>query len=160
MTKIIAGYPGVGKSHYSRNHPDETVLDSDSSSFSWTTSPDGSRSRNHEFPQNYIEHIKQNVGTAAIIFVSTHAEVRDALAKNGIDFVIVYPDSSLKEEYLQRFRERGDSQTFIDLMVAKWDEWHKELEELNAKRVVLQSGEHMDDAIDRIDQEEAKWMTI
>ena len=46
--------------------------------------------RNPEFPKNYIEHIKENIGKVDYIFVSTHEEVRKALTDAGIEFILVY----------------------------------------------------------------------
>ena len=48
-TKIISGFPGIGKSYYHKLHP-ETTLDSDSSEFSWIINEFGDKIRNPEFP--------------------------------------------------------------------------------------------------------------
>ena len=32
-----------------------------------------------------------------------------------------------KDEYLRRYKERGNEQSFIDLIDSKWDEWLHEL---------------------------------
>lgn len=56
-------------------------LDSDSSNFSWVKDENGNntKERNPEFPKNYIEHIKSNIGKVDVIFVSSHKVVREAL---------------------------------------------------------------------------------
>jgi hypothetical protein len=33
---------------------------------------------------------------------------------------MIYPDVSLKEEYLSRFKERGDTKEFIDNIEKHW----------------------------------------
>ena len=88
-TRIIAAFPGTGKTIYHQKHPD-TTLDSDSSSFSWIEK-DGEKVRNPDFPNNYIAHIKENIGKYEFIFVSTHREVREALLDNCVFFYLVYP---------------------------------------------------------------------
>jgi hypothetical protein len=50
-TMVISAFPGCGKSHYFRNNSDKIVLDSDSSTFDKS-----------DFPRNYIQHIKSNLG--------------------------------------------------------------------------------------------------
>jgi len=123
-TKIISAFPGTGKSYYHRNNP-ETTLDSDSSLFSWVT-VDGQKVRNPEFPANYIKHITENIGNAEFIFVSSHAEVRKALHDAGLQFYLVYPRLIDMDKYVQRYKDRGSPQGFIDLVVKNWDMWINE----------------------------------
>ena len=124
-TKIISAFPGVGKTTYHKNNPD-TTLDSDSSSFSWIVDEHGNKTRNPHFPQNYIDHIKQNIGKYKYIFVSSHKEVRDALLDNCIFFYLVYPVNSRKEEFIQRYRDRGNDENFIKLVKTNWENWMDE----------------------------------
>ena len=127
-TKIIAGFPGTGKSYFQRFHKvQRRISDSDSSKFSWIE-VDGEKKRNPDFPSNYIAHIKSLIGTMDIIFVSTHKEVRDTLIQADIPFTIVYPDVSLKDTYLDRYRSRGNNASFISLLDSKFDDWVREIE--------------------------------
>jgi hypothetical protein len=124
-TRIIAAFPGTGKSFYHKKHP-ETTLDPDSSLFSWVETSEG-KIRNPEWPENYINHIQENIGKYEFIFVSTHKEVREALLDACIFFYLIYPDGDMKEKYLGRFRERGSSSEFVKLLDKSWDQWLKEL---------------------------------
>ncbi len=128
-TKIISAFPGTGKSYYHKLHPD-TTLDSDSSNFSWVKDENGNntKERNPNFPQNYIEHIKANIGKYEYIFVSSHKEVRESLLNNCLFFFLVYPDRGRKEEFIQRYKDRGNNESFIQLVDSKWDEWIDELD--------------------------------
>ena len=85
-TKIISAFPACGKTYaYEKlNKKGYTILDSDSSQFSWCYEYDPNsdkieKHRNPEFPNNYIKHIKENIGKVDYIFVSSHKEVRDAM---------------------------------------------------------------------------------
>ena len=129
-TKIVSAFPGVGKTTYHKNNPD-TTLDSDSSGFSWVVDEHGNKTRNPSFPQNYINHIKENIGKYKYIFVSSHKEVRDALLDNCIFFYLVYPDDNRKDEFIQRYRDRGNDENFIKLVDSKWDEWMREFYWMN-----------------------------
>ena len=125
-TKIISAFPGTGKSAYHQKHK-ETTLDSDSSNFSWIIDGNGIKVRNSEFPKNYIEHIKENIGKYEFIFVSSHKEVRDALLDECIFFYLVYPNSRRKDEFIERYKNRGNDEKFINLVSEKWDEWMREI---------------------------------
>jgi hypothetical protein len=124
-TKIISAFPGVGKTTYHKNNPD-TTLDSDSSGFSWVIDGHGNKTRNPSFPQNYINHIKENIGKYKYIFVSSHKEVRDALLDNCIFFYLVYPVNSRKDEFIQRYKDRGNDENFIKLIKTNWENWMDE----------------------------------
>ncbi|MCH7928756.1 MAG: hypothetical protein IID03_12385, partial [Candidatus Dadabacteria bacterium] len=94
-TLVISAFPATGKSYF-KNRVGKNVLDSDSSKFSWLKKG----VRHPDFPDNYIQHIKDNLGKVDIILVSSHKIVREALVKNGIQFVLMYPNRKLKYEYV------------------------------------------------------------
>jgi hypothetical protein len=75
-TKVISAFPGCGKTHLFKTHKNKIILDSDSSTFD-----------KKYFPQNYIKHIKENIGKVDIILVSSHSDVRSALVNENIDFI-------------------------------------------------------------------------
>jgi len=136
-TLVISAFPGCGKSYMYRNNEDKLILDSDSSKFDKS-----------DFPRNYIEHIQSNIGKADIIMVSSHKEVRDALVENEIDFTLVYPKRDIKEEYIQRYNDRGNDPNFIKLLESKWDDWMDELEQQsNCKKIELGKGQYLSDVI-------------
>lgn len=128
-TRIISAFPGTGKSYF-YNENKSTTIDSDSSEFSWVKDEQGNntKERNPNFPQNYIEHIKENIGKYEFIFVSSHKEVREALKDNCIFFYLIYPDVNRKEEFIQRYIDRGSPNGFIKLIESNWEEWIKECE--------------------------------
>jgi hypothetical protein len=131
-TKIISAFPGTGKSYYHGKYPN-TTLDSDSSNFSWIKDENGNntKERNPEFPQNYINHIKENIGKYKYIFVSSHKEVRDALLDNCLFFYLVYPSENRKDEFLERYRSRGNDEKFIKLISDNWEKWVREIYWIN-----------------------------
>jgi hypothetical protein len=126
-TRIISAFPGTGKSYYHNKYKDKT-LDSDSSNFSWVII-DGKKERNPEFPNNYINHIKENIGKYDFIFVSSHKEVREALIKNCIFFYLVYPSRYRKQEFISRYIERGSDSNFIKLLSNNFENWVNECDQ-------------------------------
>lgn len=140
MALIISAYPGCGKSYttnYLKEHrPDLIVLDSDSSYFSWIWKNGvKTEERNPDFPNNYIQHIKDNMNTANIIFVSSHKNVREALINEHIRYMLVYPDKSMKEEFMQRYKNRGSSEEFIKFQSDNWDKFIDECENEDSIKV-------------------------
>ena len=136
--KVYSAFPGVGKTYYFKT-TDKNVLDSDSSTFDKSL-----------FPDNYIEHIERNIQNPIVdnILVSSHKDVRDALLKKGIPFVLVYPDRNIKEEYIQRYKDRGNNDAFVDLLDKNWDNWIDEMDnQEGCKKIILGSGQYLTDVI-------------
>lgn len=144
---VICGFPGVGKTHFYEKFRVKNIalgtritsVDSDSTDFN-----------KEDFPDNYIAHIKKQVmlGTNAIL-VSTHSAVLDELTKSEINHLIVYPDKSLKLEYLKRYIKRHSPFDFIKNTMEKWDEWIDEIESREHEPytilIKLESGEYLAD---------------
>jgi hypothetical protein len=170
-TKVIAAFPACGKTYYVENREeDNIVLDSDSSKFSWMNGVDeqhefknrGKKNyteqyikvRNPNFPNNYIEHIKENIGKVDYIFVSTHDVVRKALKQADIDFTLVFPEQSLKSEWIGRCFLRGSGEEFCQLISDQWDNWMLQMEEEvvvnKRKHYRLKHGEYLSDAMKHI----------
>lgn len=148
QTKVVAGFPGTGKSFMFRNNTENLVLlDSDSSKFSWASKG----VRHPRFPQNYIEHIKENLGVADFIFVSTHDVVIKALQENGIPFTLVYPGMELKDTYLSNYKERGNDEAFIAFISKNWDNFIANMMLTDCKqRIELRRGQYIKDIVDQI----------
>ncbi len=133
-TVLISAFPGTGKT-YLYNNTDRNVLDSDSSNFN-----------KDNFPSNYIKHIKSNIGKVDAIFISSHKKVREALVKNGLSYLLVYPKKQLKEEYLNRYKNRGSSDAFISFIDDNWDSFIDGLRAQNGcKHIRLGSEEYITD---------------
>lgn len=164
MNKFISAFPGCGKSTvfwnahkyhmYSLNkegtaafrksyREGQTYLyDSDSSTFDKA-----------HFPQNYIDHMKEVIMRHAgenefNMFVSSHSAVRKAMQDAGIIYTLVYPDRSLKDEYIKRYIDRNSPPALISLMEANWDVFIDSCEEDPAyNKIVLQSGKYIGDIL-------------
>jgi hypothetical protein len=134
-TLIIAGFPGVGKT-FAANLQQQlglSILDSDSSTFDKT-----------HFPDNYINHIKYNIGKYDVIFVSTHEAVRKELLRRHIPFITVVPDIGLKNEFNGLYHQRGNDSKFIQLISDNWATWILEcIRDRSISVKTLQKGETM-----------------
>lgn len=133
---VVSGFPGIGKSALVRANG--IFLDSDSSTFDKT-----------QFPQNYITHIKGAIEDNKVIFASCHEPVRDALVAEGISFILVYPDISLKDEYIERYKQRGSPEAFITFISNNWENFINALDaQTGCAKVKLASGEYLSDIIE------------
>lgn len=154
-TSIYSVFPACGKT-YCYEHQEDYGLkihDSDSSEFSWIRTK-GAKERNPDFPNNYIKHIKENIGKYDYIFVSSHASVREALDEYGIQFTVVYPNYDCKAEWVGRCFVRdknGESGCGAETMYENWEQWVSECVEtgLTHGEIVLLAGEHLSDYFER-----------
>lgn len=128
---ILSAFPACGKSTSYINQKDISVLDSDSSEFSWVKDENGNNTnvRNPNFPQNYIDHIKKHIGIVDVIMVSSHEVVRKALHENNLKFFLAYPKIEFKDEWIRRFEERGNDDKFIQFISSNWEKFIRELED-------------------------------
>ena len=136
---VICGFPGVGKTTLFKGGLNCT--DTDHSVFDVEL-----------FPKNFIDYIKALIANAEhdFIFVSTHASVRRALREAEIPFKLVYPRIDCKEEYLQRYRNRGSSAEFIKLMNKEWANLIVDCaEQTNCDRMILKPGEYLLDVLNK-----------
>ena len=142
MAKIIWGFPGVGKSFASDG---KKVIDADCRLFMWkgVTKDElhgnkGGYERNPEYPENYVSY----VNSVEADFVLINCDTK--LLSRFQDVLLVYPDVSLKEEYLRRYQARGDNQSFLAYMeeefewaITSFDTWPYRKEKLTKENQYL-----------------------
>lgn len=137
---FIAGFPGIGKTHYCNNNPLPTH-DSDSSKYSKLS--DGTPNPN--FIVDYFRELEQlNAIPGVMILVSTHAEVLAELKRRNLDYYVVIPEVGLIGEYVKRYEQRGSPNAFITLII---DNWHMWLADIKTKHQYfeLKSGQTLTD---------------
>ena len=124
-TLIICGFPGIGKSHYVKQN--KQAIDLESTPFHFLE--DG-KTINQEWPNNYIDKVEQLLKDqkVKIILLSSHSEVRELLLIRGLFYYLIYPDISLKDEFVRRYRERGNNQGFIKKLKKHWEEWIEQIQ--------------------------------
>jgi len=113
---IIAAWCGTGKTHFCRNTKGAIEFEC------WKYDKES-------FPDNELRDIEDQRDKVDYIFISTNIVALDALSEKGIEYILVYPQRGLKEEYLNRYRERGSHIDFIGTMDRYWDGWMTECEE-------------------------------
>lgn len=60
------------------------------------------------------------------------------MAENQIDYTMVFPDYTLKHEYLKRYKDRGNNASFLQLMENEFDNFVKGMyEDTNGEQLVF-----------------------
>lgn len=173
-TKVISAFPGTGKSYciecMCNKYQRIQILDIDSSLYNWVIVSDikpepiiknntknfiqinpAHKEYNPEFPRNYIEHIRKQIGKVDIIFVSSHQCVRDALKENSIPYTLIYPDKKILAEYVGRYYMRGNNTRFINMIIENWDTWIDSCEDdAGCQKHKLNSCEYLSDFVDKL----------
>lgn len=154
-TKVIAGFPAIGKTYAARNS-NYLCVDCDSSQWNWLTDPNGdflmtdngSRIPNPNFPQNYIDHIKFQMKHDFLdfVFVSSHETVCQCLKENYIDFTIVVPALNCKKEYYKRMQQRESPTSLIERVTENWNLWLID-RQLEPNCYVLNQGQTLNDIL-------------
>jgi hypothetical protein len=119
---IVSAFPGCGKSYCTQHSKTLITHDSDSSNFHFL---EGTKELNPDWPGNYIQHIAhfRYIKYYDVIFVSSHVEIRKALKRAGLRYLLVYPENGCKNEYLQRYRDRGSPVDFVKRLETNWEDW-------------------------------------
>jgi hypothetical protein len=137
-TTLCAAFCGCGKSYLSNFSVDYMEIEC------WEY-------RNENFPANYVDAVINALGKTKYLFISTDPVILNALNDRGLNIKLVYPQNSLRNEYLDRFIARGSDCEFIGTLMVNWDTWINELKELNyVEHIVLQSGQYLHDALEMI----------
>jgi hypothetical protein len=141
---IISGFPGIGKSELFKIYGEGKVSDSDSSKFP-----------KDAFPANYIAHIKDLITNSnkKYILISSHKVVRDALIAEGIPFFLVYPNENCKDEYINRYIQRGSPEAFVNLLSNNFNSFVQECKTTNSPNVThieLSNSQYLSDVLSRL----------
>lgn len=159
---IVSAFAGVGKTTLARKY-NKDVIDLESGNFKWlendgTEASKGSRRmQNPKYPINYLEAIKKSNSKYKVVLISQHEAIRKCLDAIKLDYILVYPDKNMKEEFIDRYRQRGNSENFINLISKEWDNWIDALDCIqNHQKIVLQKGQYLSDFVFELGLEDRK----
>ena len=152
---IVSAFAGVGKTTLAKKYNGE-VIDLESGNFKWiengnteATKGNGSRTQNPRFPINYLEAIKKANTEYKVVLISQHEVIRKCLDAVKLDYIIAYPDISMKEEYIERYKNRGNNERFISLISTSWEKWISDLDKIQGhNKIILQKGEYLENYIE------------
>ncbi len=151
---IIAGFAGIGKTYLATKY--DSVLDLESSKFVYdysNVSPkdyekmkgNKNRTPNKDFPNNYIQAIKNNMLKYKVIFVWLKPEMLQLYDENGIDYSICYPSKSAFQEYKKRYEQRGNSAEWINKVINVYDTFTSIFSLSPKNKIILNEDEYIED---------------
>ena len=109
---------------------------------------------NSDYPANLVQYIKENMGKFDYILVVAGKNIFDILNNEGIDFMLIFPEQSLKEEWIGRSFLKGAGTDFCEIMAKYWDDWILDMETEvgcnHREHYRLKHGEYLSDALKHI----------
>lgn len=154
MNKIISAFPGIGKTTLVQTN--KNYVDLESSDYKWididkTLSIEErkgtAKTINPDFPENYIKKIMELTDIGFNVLISSHKEVREALQAQGIKYTIVLSSLDMKEEMINRYLNRGNQESFVNLLKTNYEKFVEDLSMDSNEKVVLKSGQYLSDLV-------------
>lgn len=160
VKKIIAGFCGVGKSELARKY--SNVIDLEIMDYKWDYQMQISniekrkgcvgRKRKKEWPNNYLEAIKKAIEDYDIVLISTDDEIIDLLDEYGMEYILCFPSKVCKNEYIERYKGRGNTEEFIRKVSDTFENLIDSLEIRRNKKIVLQPNETLESKLQKVVQ--------
>lgn len=151
MGIFVIAFTATGKTSLARNY--KNVIDMESTKYKYLGEcsenfKSTNRDINNDWPNNYFKALNSVRDKYDYILVADEI-VNEFLVKNNYEYWIVYPDISLKEEYLNRCKNRGNNDEFIYWYSRLWDEWiNISKNDLHAsKHIELKSNQYLEDVL-------------
>jgi len=124
---VIAGWAGIGKTTLAQKYAN--VRDMEEMPYHWIMSPydmahkeemkgrrEAERTLNPDFPDNYIQAIKDEMGKYLVLTIWDHDSMWPHYRDAGIEYILCHPDQRLATIaiYKQRYAARGNREDFVD----------------------------------------------
>ena len=161
--KVIYGFAGCGKSTLAKKYCDKNIfIDLESSDYKYILTDKQKlesveerkgtkRKVNPDFPQNYFNAILDARKKYEYVFVALCGIIE--CSKNGVDYWMLFPDYDCKDEYIERYKERGNGKGFVRKFEENFDNYVKMCYEnkrpLCSRKIVLHKGEFLEDVLKR-----------
>lgn len=151
--KIIAGFSGIGKTYLGNKY--SNVIDLDAAPFVYDDSDildipfelrkGMKRKPNKNWPNNYIKAIKDMEEKYDLILVWDRLDIIEEYLKNDIEFILCYPEKNALNNYIERYKERGNSESYITWKLNEYQEKLSTFEKLNVYKIILKDNETLED---------------
>lgn len=162
---IYAAYAGTGKSYFCQENPEAIDLICMPFKYTNLSEVSGNMESDREGEQikanpkltlrNYwvlyyywaIKYLLYYCPEIPLV-IPTIDLILDFLEADQIPYTLIYPDKNLKDEYEKRYKNRGNTEEFLDIFIGQWEFRIEELEQRNSpltKHIVLQEGQYLSD---------------
>lgn len=157
---IISAFPGAGKTTLKELY--SNVVDLESSEYKYVFNPNATRqeieARKHEprglnfsYPHNYLQKIIQCNKEYDFVLTSCGNLITSAMEEEGLNFFVVQPKIECKDEYIQRYINRGNNSKFITYIsenFEKFIEKNTRKYEPQNRIIWLEKGEYLSDKME------------
>ena len=159
MGIIISGFAGIGKTTIDEKWPN--IIDLESSDYKWNyeniktefmnkekRKGIANRSPNPSWPKNYIKKIIEKAKEYDIVLISQDLEARECLKENGYSYYVCFPTKECKQQFIERYKNRGNNNKFISLINENFERW---IDALMAEdnKLIMKPGEYLEDTLIR-----------
>lgn len=156
--KIISVFAGLGKTTVGNKYKNVCDLQSSPYRFDYSKvekdeyekqKTNKLRIINKEWPINYLNAILEAQKKYDIVLVPSNLDIRELLINNRLDFIFVLPskDNEHRKQLVERYKQRGNTNEFIDEVLCFFDKWSRKQEDYNYSIVVLNSNQYLEDAL-------------
>lgn len=151
MAKVICAFAGLGKTFLSKKYNNLIDLDIQKYKYVYNNHLENYENlkgidykiKNKNWPNNYIDKLKELINQEKIIFVPADKDVRDILVKENIDFTFIMPSIESKDILIDRYKKRGNSEKFIKRATNDLEKWSKI--NYDYKTIILPKNEFLED---------------
>lgn len=152
---VVYGFPAIGKTTVCKKY--ENFIDLESSDYQWKFSEEQlkmtaeerkglDKVKNPDWPYNYFYAIEKARKNYDYIFVA-FAGIEYCL-KEKISYMRIFPTLDQKEDYIQRMRNRGNSEAFVEKMSANFENFINGCKnDKNSINIEMQKGEYLEDCL-------------
>lgn len=150
---VIAGFSGIGKTILASKY--KNVIDLDSAEYAYDDTniinipfekrKGEKRKINPLWPQNYIIAIKEAQKKYDIILVWDREDIIKEYINSEIKFILCYPSKDDLNNYIQRYRSRGNSEKYIKWKLRQYEDKMVLFKKLNVPKIILKNNQTIED---------------
>ncbi|MBQ8749296.1 MAG: hypothetical protein IJW32_06005 [Clostridia bacterium] len=154
---IISAFGGTGKTTLAQKY--KNVIDLESSPYKYhyenvdnadyeKLKGTKDRIRNSDYPKNYIDAINKAVKEYDIVLVRYNGDEKvDFYDLYNLDYMVCYPTKSAYKKYTKRFKDRGNSNEWIEKNQRYYEIAYERCKNFKGKKILLHDNETLEDAL-------------
>ena len=105
------------------------------------------------WPDNYVKAVINKYNESRYVIIPPVMSVLTALRNEEITYILCYPERSAKEEYERRYKERRNTDDFLDVFIGHWDQFMDQMESDPGKHhIIMKSNEYLTDMRPQLDK--------